>query len=150
MLNSTLHDEMLTVSRIESLPGCKLLAPILSQLAALYPSTKFVSIVSDHCIEDYPDKNCPTLLVYRAGKFTGQVVGTGGIGGDNITLGGASRRFSIRCDWDKELTKSNSNSCREDLIRFQSTGSASQSWRKDERAVFVKELEPATEGGERK
>lgn len=70
------------------LPGCKLLSPLLAILAQQYPSTKFVSIVSDHCIENYPDKNCPTLLIYRAGIMTGQIVGLGGMGGDKATVEG--------------------------------------------------------------
>ena len=64
--------------------------PIIHQLAALYPSTKFVSIVSDHCIENYPDKNCPTMLVYRAGAMMGQIVGLGAMGNDKATLRGKS------------------------------------------------------------
>lgn len=62
--------------------------PIIQQLAALYPSTKFVSIVSDHCIENYPDKNVPTLIIYRKGQMMGQVVGLGAMNGMNATLRG--------------------------------------------------------------
>lgn len=72
-----------------SLPDCKLLSPLLARVAALYPSTKFCSIVSDHCIENYPDKNCPTLLCYRKGEMTGQIVGMGGMGGNKATIEGA-------------------------------------------------------------
>lgn len=75
---------------ILSLPDCKLLTPILAGLSALYPSTKFCSIISDHCIENYPDKNCPTLLVYRKGEMTGQIVGLGGMGGQKATLEGSN------------------------------------------------------------
>ena len=62
--------------------------PIIHELAALYPSTKFVSIVSDHCIENYPDKNCPTMLVYRGGAMMGQIVGLGAMGNEKATLRG--------------------------------------------------------------
>jgi hypothetical protein len=61
---------------------------ILHELASLYPSSKFVSIPSTHCIENYPDKNVPTMLVYRAGKMTGQIVGLSAMGGLNATLRG--------------------------------------------------------------
>lgn len=71
------------------MPDCKLLSPLLARVAALYPSTKFCSIVSDHCIENYPDKNCPTLLCYRKGEMTGQIVGMGGMGGNKATIEGA-------------------------------------------------------------
>jgi hypothetical protein len=62
--------------------------PLLAQLAQLYPSSKFVSIISDHCIENYPDKNCPTMLVYRKGQMMGQIVGMGSMGGDKAKLVG--------------------------------------------------------------
>lgn len=71
-----------------SLPECKLLMPLLNQLAGLYPSSKFVSIISDHCIENYPDKNCPTMIIYRKGEMMGQIVGLGAMGGDKVTLRG--------------------------------------------------------------
>jgi len=73
---------------LHSIPESKLLMPILDQLASLYPSTKFVKIVSDHCIENYPDKNVPTMLVYRKGQMMGQVVGLGSVGGLKATLRG--------------------------------------------------------------
>ncbi|GAA5936687.1 uncharacterized protein JCM15063_001957 [Sporobolomyces koalae] len=68
------------------IPESKVLMPILDQLASLYPSTKFVKIVSDHCIENYPDKNVPTMLIYRKGQMMGQVVGLGSVGGLKATL----------------------------------------------------------------
>ncbi|TKA50989.1 hypothetical protein B0A53_05681 [Rhodotorula sp. CCFEE 5036] len=70
----------------DTVPESKKLMPIIQQLAALYPSTKFVSIVSDHCIENYPDKNVPTLIIYRKGQMMGQVVGLGAMNGMNATL----------------------------------------------------------------
>lgn len=66
---------------------------LLRELASLYPSSKFVSIPSTHCIENYPDKNVPTMLVYRAGKMTGQIVGLSAMGGLNATLRGALLSF---------------------------------------------------------
>ena len=62
--------------------------PILNQLAQLYPSTKFISIISDHCIENYPDKNCPTMIIYRKGEMMGQIVGLSAMGGDKAKLVG--------------------------------------------------------------
>ncbi|GAA5931035.1 hypothetical protein JCM3775_000782 [Rhodotorula graminis] len=70
----------------DSVPESKKLMPLIAELASLYPSSKFVSIVSDHCIENYPDKNVPTLLVYRKGALMGQIVGLGSMNGMNATL----------------------------------------------------------------
>lgn len=58
-----------------SMELCQLLAGYLDQLASKYPNTKFVSIVGDQCIPNYPDKNLPTLLIYRAGELRRQIVG---------------------------------------------------------------------------
>lgn len=54
---------------------CKLLAGYLDILAEKYPSTKFVSIVGDKCIPNYPDRNLPTLIIYRDGELHRQIVG---------------------------------------------------------------------------
>lgn len=50
----------------------------LNKLATAYPSTKFVSIRGDMCIANYPDKNIPTLLIYRRGQLIKQIVGMSG------------------------------------------------------------------------
>ncbi|KDE06786.1 hypothetical protein MVLG_02982 [Microbotryum lychnidis-dioicae p1A1 Lamole] len=70
----------------DSLPACKILLPLLDQLSLLYPSSKFVKIISDHCIENYPDKNCPTMIVYRNGEMMGQIVGLGAMGNEKCKL----------------------------------------------------------------
>ncbi|CAO1627364.1 unnamed protein product [Parajaminaea phylloscopi] len=59
----------------DSIEECRLLAGYLDRLAAQYPATKFVSIIGDQCIPNYPDKNLPTLLVYRNGELHRQIVG---------------------------------------------------------------------------
>lgn len=59
----------------DSMETCNLLAKYLDTLAAKYPSSKFVSIVGDKCIPNYPDKNLPTMLIYRKGELHRQIVG---------------------------------------------------------------------------
>lgn len=59
----------------DSIEECRLLAGYLDRLAAKYPATKFVSIIGDQCIPNYPDKNLPTLLVYRNGELFRQIIG---------------------------------------------------------------------------
>jgi len=41
-------------------------------LAARHPRAKFVSIVGDKCIPDYPDRHLPTFFVYRCGGIINQ------------------------------------------------------------------------------
>lgn len=57
-------------------PSVQLLAQ-LRVLAKRYPRTKFVSIIGNKCIENYPDRLQPTLILYRAGEVAAQVVSWG-------------------------------------------------------------------------
>lgn len=59
----------------DGIDTCRLLAGYLDTLAAKYASTKFVSIIGDQCIPNYPDRNLPTLLIYRNGELHRQIVG---------------------------------------------------------------------------
>ncbi|KAK0520032.1 Proteolipid protein 2 [Tilletia horrida] len=54
---------------------CRLLGGYLDTIAAKNPETKFVSIVGDKCIPNYPDRNLPTLLIYRNGDLHRQIIG---------------------------------------------------------------------------
>lgn len=58
-----------------SMDTCKLLGGYLDTLAAKYPSTKFVSIIGNQCIPNYPDHNLPTMLIYRNGELRRQIIG---------------------------------------------------------------------------
>ncbi|KAJ9110962.1 hypothetical protein QFC20_002728 [Naganishia adeliensis] len=65
----------------DSVPLSNHLRQILNLLSPLHPLTRFLSIQGDQCIPNYPDKNIPTLLMYRNGDCLGQVVGLkGGLG----------------------------------------------------------------------
>ncbi|KAF9994098.1 Phosducin-like protein 2 [Modicella reniformis] len=47
-------------------------------------ATKFVKIIGDQCIPNYPDRNLPTLLIYGDGDMKTQLVGAGQLGGMNM------------------------------------------------------------------
>jgi len=49
----------------------------LRTLARRHPRTKFVSIVGDKCIPNYPDKHLPSLFIYRKGEIIQQEVAWG-------------------------------------------------------------------------
>lgn len=77
----------------------------LHKLATAYPSTKFVSIRGDMCIANYPDKNIPTLLIYRKGHLVRQIVGMGGDVGfrgmkTSVTGESHPRYTEMECLWD--------------------------------------------------
>ncbi|KAI8921031.1 thioredoxin-like protein [Powellomyces hirtus] len=69
-----------------SVPACKLVNGILDRLAARYRATKFLKIVADQCIPNYPDRNTPTLLVYGNGDLKRNIIGIEQLGGNNTTV----------------------------------------------------------------
>ncbi|KAJ3103693.1 hypothetical protein HDU97_009946 [Phlyctochytrium planicorne] len=70
------------------LPACRLIGAHLDTIARKYKATKFVKIVADQCIPNYPDKNCPTLLIYGDGDLRANLVGIEMMGGPNVTAKG--------------------------------------------------------------
>ncbi len=48
-----------------SVMACKVLNAALEQLARRQRAVKFVKIVATEAIRNWPDQNCPALLVYR-------------------------------------------------------------------------------------
>ena len=71
------------------IPACALLLQRLSALARKFRATKFVKIVATDAIRNYPDRNCPTLLIYYEGELKRQLVGLTGLAGMNTTEAGA-------------------------------------------------------------
>ncbi|RIA86258.1 thioredoxin-like protein [Glomus cerebriforme] len=69
----------------DPIPECKLMNVHLSTLAEKHKATKFVKIIGDQCIPNYPDKNLPTLLIYGYGDLQQQLVGLSQLGGMNMT-----------------------------------------------------------------
>ena len=66
-------------------PDSQLLARALAPLAPRHAATKFLSIKADACIENYPDRNVPTLLLYHDGVLQSQVVGLAELGGPRVS-----------------------------------------------------------------
>ena len=52
----------------------RVLGEIWRELAAKYGDLKFCQIRADMCIEGYPERNCPTVLVYKDGDIRRQLV----------------------------------------------------------------------------
>ena len=69
----------------ESHEGCALLGACFEELAAKYPGSKFVRIISTDCIPSYPDANLPTVLIYHAGACKHNLVGLAHWGGRRTT-----------------------------------------------------------------
>jgi hypothetical protein len=69
----------------ESHEACALLLSCFEDLAAKYPSSKFVKIISTDCIPNYPDQNLPTVLIYHGGAVKHNLVGLAHWGGRTTT-----------------------------------------------------------------
>lgn len=52
----------------------RLMSGIWRELAQKFGDVKFCSMRADLCIEGYPDRNTPTVLVYRDGEIRRQIV----------------------------------------------------------------------------
>ena len=66
-------------------PECELLSVAYGELARKHPFTKFTSIPGKECIPGYPDRNMPTLLVYRNRDPVRTFMGLGHYGGRHMT-----------------------------------------------------------------
>lgn len=52
----------------------RILSELWRQLAVKFGDIKFCEIRADLCIEGYPERNMPTILIYRDGEIRRQVV----------------------------------------------------------------------------
>lgn len=63
---------------------CDLVEEIIRELAMKFEQVKFVFIPSTSAIENWPDKNLPTLFCYRYGKMQHQLIGIDAFGGSGL------------------------------------------------------------------
>ena len=59
-------------------------------IAKKFPESKFLKIVAEKAIPNYPDSNLPTLIVYKDGDPLTQIVGITSMGGSTIAPEGLS------------------------------------------------------------
>ncbi|CCG26056.1 Plp2 protein [Candida orthopsilosis Co 90-125] len=64
----------------------RLLGSLLSELARKFPELKICDIPAQRCIENYPESNCPTLIIYRDGNVLKQYITLTQLGGNATTL----------------------------------------------------------------
>jgi len=72
----------------------RLLIEIWRALAQRFGDVKFCQIRADLCIEGYPEKNTPTVLVYKSGDIRRQIVTLRELRGSHTTAEGMSN-FSM-------------------------------------------------------
>lgn len=64
----------------------RVLSALWRQAAQEYGEVKFCEIRASQAIEGYPERNCPTILVYHKGQITKQVVTLVTVGGVKMTM----------------------------------------------------------------
>ncbi|KAL9611686.1 MAG: hypothetical protein Q9167_003681 [Letrouitia subvulpina] len=64
----------------------RLLTELWRVLARKFGEIKFCEIRADMCIEGYPERNTPTILVYRNGDIKRQVITLREFGGEKTSL----------------------------------------------------------------
>jgi hypothetical protein len=74
----------------------RVLIEIWRELAGRFGDVKFCQIRADLCIEGYPDKNTPTVLVYRDGDIKRQIVTLRELGGVRTSTKGEFAFFFLQ------------------------------------------------------
>lgn len=69
----------------------RLLANIFEQAANKFPQIKFVDIPANRAVENYPENNCPTLIVYYRGQVLKNLVTLLELGGNDTKLSDLER-----------------------------------------------------------
>lgn len=65
----------------------RLLALLTVTLARKFPEIKFVEIPANRCVENYPEANCPTIIVYHKKNIAKQYVTLTELGGSDCKVG---------------------------------------------------------------
>ena len=66
----------------------RILTELWRDMARLFGDIKFCEIQADMCIENYPDRNTPTILIYRNRDIQKQVVTLRELGGQQTDIKG--------------------------------------------------------------
>ncbi len=66
----------------------RLLTELWRELARKYGDVKFCEMRADLCIEGYPEKNTPTILVYRDGEVREQIITLKSLGAERTRITG--------------------------------------------------------------
>ncbi|KAI6251407.1 Phosducin-like protein 2 [Erysiphe necator] len=73
---------LLTSTNVES----RKLSELWKQIACKYPEMKFCEMRAEMAIEGYPERNCPTILIYKEREILRQVVSLKTLGGLNVQV----------------------------------------------------------------
>jgi hypothetical protein len=72
----------------DSVVECDLMHEALAPLAKKFPYVKFLKIKSVQAVENWPDRNLPTIFVYTEGELKDQTLTLAEFGGTDMTADG--------------------------------------------------------------
>lgn len=85
-VSKTSHVFVLLTSSLGTNTESALLTNIWRELAQCYGDVKFCQMRADLCIEGYPERNTPTVLIYKDGDIKKQVVTLRELRGDRTSI----------------------------------------------------------------
>lgn len=77
----------------DSVVECNLVEEAMLRLAPKFKYIKFVKIRSTQAIENWPEKNLPTVFFYHGGELQTQLITLTAVGGKKMTADGKIDRF---------------------------------------------------------
>lgn len=69
----------------------RLLSSVFTTLATKFPEVKFCDIPATRCIENYPESNCPTLIIYHKKDVVKQYITLTQLGGNDTKINDLER-----------------------------------------------------------
>lgn len=70
----------------QGIQQCALINQYMNQLAAKFPYTKFLKAVAQTCIQNFPERNLPSVFVYFEGDLKKQFIGSQALRGTSLTI----------------------------------------------------------------
>lgn len=64
----------------------RVLTNIFENLSKKFPEIKFCEIMANRCVENYPDTNCPTLIIYHKTHVVKQFITLTQLGGNDCKI----------------------------------------------------------------
>lgn len=74
----------------------QLLTELWKEIAGKFGDIKFCEIRGNMCIENYPEKNTPTILIYHDGDIRKQIVTLRELGGERVRITGEHFAWLIK------------------------------------------------------
>ena len=86
-VNDCSHNNWVIVHMFQdSVIECRLMDEVINDLAAKFKYIKFVRIKSTAAVENWPDRNLPTLFMYHEGEARDQIMTLQNLGGKTMKL----------------------------------------------------------------